>query len=73
MGANGAGIVIDDRDWVDELIDAGVLVPVGSDDSNGNPIYRLREFPAGERGRRLRRLFDEHVQAGDGQRREGCP
>jgi hypothetical protein len=53
-----------ERDWVDELIGAGVLVRTGSVDSNGNLIYRLREFPAGEQGRRLRLLFDRYVVQG---------
>jgi hypothetical protein len=59
-----------EHDWVDELIDAGVLAPAGFNDSNGNPAYRLLTFPAGEEGRRLRALFDQHVQGRIGQRRE---
>jgi hypothetical protein len=71
-----------ERDWLDELISAGVLVLADFDDANGNPAYELRGFPPGEEGVRLRALFDRHVQGradltstivevnSDGQRRE---
>jgi hypothetical protein len=55
--------VTSERDWRDELINAGVIVPItGQIDANGNVVYRMGEFPAGKEGRRLRALFDQHVQ-----------
>jgi hypothetical protein len=54
-----------------ELEAAGVLAPAGFNDANGNPAYRLLEFPPGDEGVRLRTLFARHVQQGrDRQRRE---
>jgi hypothetical protein len=69
-GADGTTIVISERDWVDELIDAGVLMATDATDSNGNPIFRVAGFPLGEEGKRLKALFDRHVQGRDGRRRE---
>ena len=51
-----------------ELERAGVIEPTGSDDSNGNPMYRLLAFPSGKKGERLKALFDRHIQG----RAEGC-
>jgi hypothetical protein len=62
--------MISERDWRDELIDAGVLVRTGANDSNGNAVYRMGPFPPGEEGKRLKALLDQHVQGRDGQRRE---
>ena len=56
----------DDRDWLVELMDAGVLVPTDSVDDNNNRIYRMAPFPPGSEGVRLRSLFDQHVQRRDG-------
>jgi hypothetical protein len=71
MVAIGAGVVISDRDLAfAELEAAAVIAPAGSDDANGNPVYRLLGFPSGENGRRLKALFDQHVQGRVGQRRE---
>jgi hypothetical protein len=53
-----------ERDWRDELIDAGVLVPTKFVDDNGNRVYRMGSFPSGAEGRRLRELFDRHVVQG---------
>jgi hypothetical protein len=53
-----------------ELEAAGVIAPTGSDDANGNPMYRLLAFPSGAEGLRLRALFDRHIQGRVGQRRE---
>jgi hypothetical protein len=61
-------LVTSERDWRDELIGAGVLVPTKFIDDNGNRVYRMGVFPSGEQGRRLRLLFDEHVE---GQSRHG--
>jgi hypothetical protein len=46
-----------------ELETAGVLVPAGFDDPNGNPAFRFVGFPPGAEGERLRVLFDKHIQA----------
>jgi hypothetical protein len=51
-----------ERDWVDELVSAGVLALAGFDDANGNPAYRLLGFPLGAEGERLKILFDRHIQ-----------
>jgi hypothetical protein len=53
-----------------ELEAAGIIAPAGYDDANGNPVYRLLEFPSGVEGLRLRALFDRHIQGRVGQRRE---
>jgi hypothetical protein len=64
-------VVINERDRAfAELEAAGVIAPAGSDDANGNVIYRMGSFPSGEEGRRLRALFDQHVQGRAGQRRK---
>ena len=71
MVAIEAGVVISDCDLAfAELEAAGVIAPAGSDDANGNPAYRLFGFPPGENGKRLKALFDRHVQGCVGQRRE---
>jgi hypothetical protein len=58
--------VISERDLAfAELEAAGVIAPAGFDDANGNPAYRLLEFPAGEEGLRLRALFGRYVQGRD--------
>jgi hypothetical protein len=62
--------VISERDWLDELVAAGVIAPAGFDDANGNPAYRLLKFPPGEEGERLKALFDRHIKGRDVQRRE---
>ena len=53
-----------------ELERAGVIAPTGSDDANGNPMYRLLTFPSGKEGERLKSLFDFHIQGRVDQRRE---
>jgi hypothetical protein len=60
----------DGRDWVDQLVQANVLVATDQIDANGNVVYRMGEFPAGEEGQRLRAIFDRNVQRHDGQHRE---
>jgi hypothetical protein len=50
-----------ERDWADQLIAAGVLVPTQQLDANGNVVYRMGEFPPGEEGLRLKVLFDQNV------------
>jgi hypothetical protein len=63
--------VTTDRDMaLAELMRAGVIAPAGFNDDNGNPAYRLLEFPSGAEGVRLRALFDRHIQGRDGHRRE---
>jgi hypothetical protein len=57
-------VVTNARDWRDELIDAGVLVPADAVDANGNLVYRLLGFPSGAEGVRLKALFARHVQEG---------
>ena len=75
--------MISDRDLAfAELEATGVIARAGFDDANGNPAYRLLEFPPGDEGIRLEALFDRHIQGradststivevnSDGQRRE---
>ena len=45
-----------------KLVNAGVVALAGFNDANGNPAYRLLGFPPGERGRKLKALFDQHVK-----------
>ena len=55
--------MIDARDKaIAELVAAGVIALAGFNDGNGNPAYRLLGFPPGERGEKLRALFDRHVK-----------
>jgi hypothetical protein len=54
---------MNDRDLaLAELKAAGVIAPAGFDDANGNPAYRMLNFPPGKDGERLKALFDRHIQ-----------
>ncbi len=53
-----------ERDWLAELIAAGVIASTGFADANGNIMYRFVKFPEGEEGERLKKLFNRHVQTG---------
>jgi hypothetical protein len=51
----------DERAWVVELVDAGVLVATEQVDANNNIVYRTGKFPDGAEGERLRKLYDQHI------------